>query len=165
MIRTDQGGSRASRLGKATESDVENQLKHFGLREATAKEKAKFRLGTVENNDIGDAWYAKNIKKFNNIYGVQFFADFYVYHKDKLPNGLIIEVKSQDSPGSVDEKYVFTVLSLIGVRDVDSWIVFEGAGARACAIDWMRRQSDKNTNRFTFMTYAQFRRKIMDVMQ
>lgn len=165
MTEFEQGGSRASRLGKATESDVENQLKHFGLKQATDKEKAKFRLGTLEPHDIGNAWYARNVKKFKNIYGVGFFADFYVYHSEKLPNGLVIEVKSQDSPGSVDEKYVFTVLSLIGIPSVESWIVFEGAGARPCAVDWMRAQSAKKTNKFTFMTYAQFRRKIMDALR
>jgi|SRR5215471_936633 len=45
-------------------------------------------------------------------YGTPLVPDFYVWHGEKHPHGLIIEHKYQDKAGSADHKLHFTVASL-----------------------------------------------------
>ena len=96
------------------------------------------------------SWFVEQIDCERNLYGSRWRLDFYLFHPDKFPNGLVIESKWQGSPGSVDEKYVFTVLSLKSLS-TPSMLVLGGGGARRGAVDWIRKQIGKN-----FKTTDQF---------
>ena len=71
------------------------------------------------------------------IYGTPLKCDF-VLEKLKI----LIEVKWQQSAGSVDEKYPFTVACLKLQKDYRSIIVVDGGNQRAAAIEWLKKQID-----------------------
>lgn len=161
-------GASANESGKDMEAAIEAALIRAGFTKATDQQKAAFQQGAsgFGDDDLGDRWYMRNVKRFINLYGVRFFADFVVYDKDVLPNGLVIEAKHQALAGSVDEKYVFTVLSLKALHEkyggLCAWLVFSGSGARAVAVEWMSGQQDPP--RFLYLTESRFRGELRKVV-
>jgi hypothetical protein len=159
MAKT-QGGT-ANESGKDMEAAIEAALQRAGFSPVSEKQRQYFQRGALNFGDteLGDRWYARNVKRFRNMYEVAFFADFVVYDSKRFPHGLVIESKQQEQAGSVDEKYVFTVLSLKALyklyRGLCAWLVFGGAGARPVAVEWMQGQQDPP--KFRFMSEAQFR--------
>lgn len=151
-------GQNASLSGQDMENMVEDRLKRAGFRELSPKEKRTLTAGSVSYRDLGDRWYARHVKLFRGLYEVKLFLDFFVYLEDRYPHGLIIECKSQEQQGSVDEKYVYTVLSLKKMtkeHKAPAWLVFSGAGIRACAMEWVRKESTAN---FKILTEGEMRR-------
>jgi DNA adenine methylase len=78
-----------------------------------------------------------------------------VYNAEKWPDGLYIEVKWQSTGGSVDEKYVFTALSMMKQKG-DKILIIDGGGCRAGAILWMRKQAERKANRFQIFNMMEF---------
>lgn len=76
---------------------------------------------------------------FESIYGIPMTVDFYVWHPDKFPQGLIIECKYQETNGSADEKFPYTVLSL-KKTGIPTILLLIGEGAKRKAVDWCTRQ-------------------------
>ena len=150
----EQGGKTANRNGKAMESQVRQCLISAGYTEITPDEKKLLvrRDGTLDRTD---KWFCQQLRLERNMYEAKSTIDFYVYHPELYPEGLHIEVKWQGSAGSVDEKYVFTVLSLVKCRG-DKIMVLDGGGARQGAIRWIKQQERKQTNRFKFFTLTEF---------
>lgn len=168
--KSNKQGSVANSLGRAMEDSIEDQLGRAGFARHDGKLKAAFVRGVIDIGDekLGDRWLMRNVKKYTNLYGVRFFSDFVLYDRTMLPKGLVIEVKSQETPGSVDEKYVFAVLSLRALYDKDgipAWLVFGGSGVRACALDWMKSQELWRPNRqvFRFLNESGFRRAVHEL--
>jgi hypothetical protein len=151
------------------EAMIEAMLVQAGFPQATDKLKRSFQQGAIGFGDeeLGPRWYMRNVKRFRNLYGVGFFADFVVYDERSFPAGLVIESKQQDQAGSVDEKYVFTVMSLKALHGLYgglcAWLVFGGDGARAVALDWMRAQEDPP--RFLFLSEVKFRVALRNATQ
>ena len=56
---------------------------------------------------------------------------------------MVIQCKWQASPGSVDEKFPFEVLS-IQLNEFDTIIVLDGGGYSRGAEQWLRGQAGKN---------------------
>ncbi len=171
MSKRKSAGSVANGMGRAMENSVEDQLIRAGFAHHNEKKtKDAFVRNTVSFGDeaLGDRWFMRNLKKYENMYKVRFFSDFVVYDRAVFPHGLVIEVKAQETPGSVDEKYVFTVLSLKQLYDnygkLSAWLVFGGTGLRPCAADWMKEQEKWSQRRQQFMllTEGQFRRALFD---
>jgi len=78
------------------------------------------------------------------------FVDFFIWHPWKHPYGLIIEIKYQEIPGSVDEKFPYAIANLKAAGIPSILLVF-GDGARREAKAWCMRQQDANLRVFTRM--------------
>lgn len=155
-------GQNASYSGRDLEDVVEDILTRRGYRQLDSKEKAAFVKGTRGPSDFDGAWFVRNAKKYEGVYGVKLFSDFIVFSPNTPTPELIIEVKSQAQAGSVDEKYVYTVLSLkkmIEEHGVSAWLVFSGDGIRGCSLAWMRNQQ---TEHFKVFMEGEFRRAMRD---
>lgn len=155
-----------NRTGAVLEKQIALLLEQGGFQHVDGKLKSAFAKGTLELGDekLPGLWFMRNLKKFENIYRTRFFADFFIFHPTAYPRGLIVEVKAQDVAGSIDEKYVFTALSLKQAckeHGVSAILVMSGAGARTCAIDWIKTQANK---RFQYMTESNFRQAILRLL-
>lgn len=80
--------------------------------------------------------------RFSSIYGIDMTVDFYVWHPGKYPNGLIIECKYQETQGTADEKFPYTILSLkkAGIPVI---LLVIGQGAKRKAIGWCLSQQSE----------------------
>jgi hypothetical protein len=76
---------------------------------------------------------------FKSLYGLPMAVDFYAWHLDKFPRGLIIECKYQETGGSADEKFPYTIYSLKNIG-IPAILLVIGAGAKRRAVDWCLRQ-------------------------
>ena len=65
------------------------------------------------------------------------------YPPQRWPDCLVIQCKWQASPGSVEEKYPFEVLS-IQLNEFNTIIVLDGGGYSKGAEMWLRSQAGKN---------------------
>ena len=128
-------GRNANTAGRVLESRVESLLKDCGY--------------AHKDDAAGQAFYIPQYRRFKSIYGTDLRVDFYVWHPTKYPNGLVIECKSQESPGSVDEKYPYALLNLKGT-ECAAILIVEGNGPKAGAIDWCRRQENDQNAWFRF---------------
>ena len=74
------------------------------------------------------------------IYGLPIFADFFLAGAPHFPTGLAIEVKWQQSPGSVDEKFPYLVHCIQECYPCPTVIIADGGGQRPGAMAWLRGQ-------------------------
>ncbi|HEU5088858.1 MAG TPA: PD-(D/E)XK nuclease superfamily protein, partial [Roseiflexaceae bacterium] len=79
-----------------------------------------------------------------SIYGLPLFTDFWVRGAAGLPDGLSIEVKWQQSTGSVDEKFPYLVLNILERYPCPAVIIADGGGQRPGALQWLRDQVGGN---------------------
>ena len=144
-----QGGSIAVENGKEFEDAVEQLLRSYNFIEIKDKKLVQQLGGHIPS--IESPWYVKQIKLFNNLYGVKCVSDFYCCipgHNTQC----IIEVKYQGSAGSADEKYVFTALSLDNMP-VNTIFILEGRGARPCVYSYLRKLGEEKKPSFQFMNF------------
>jgi DNA adenine methylase len=78
-----------------------------------------------------------------SIYGYPIKCDFILYHPELWQECLVIESKWQQSGGSADEKFPYTVFNLKEQSPVQSIIVVDGDGQNKGAVAWLRGQVDK----------------------
>ncbi len=78
-----------------------------------------------------------------DIYSKKRRVDFILYHPQRWSDCLIIQCKWQASPGSIDEKYPFEVLS-IQLNEFSTIIVLDGGGYSKGAEQWIKGQAGKN---------------------
>ena len=79
-----------------------------------------------------------------SIYGLPLFADFWIYGAPDFPDGLALEVKWQQSTGSVDEKFPYLVLNIQHCYPCPALIIADGGGQRPGALHWLRDQAENN---------------------
>lgn len=84
----------------------------------------------------------------NGLYGKPLKVDFYVWHPSKHPRGLIIESKYQETPGSVDEKFPYTVGSL-KQSGIPAVLLIVGPGPKPEAVAWCQSQQTDGFSVFT----------------
>ena len=77
-----------------------------------------------------------------SIYGTKLFADLLVRDSRRWPDGLIIEVVSQESHGSADQKFPYLVENIRACHPVPTVVVLIGCGFRGKALDWLHGQVD-----------------------
>ena len=127
-------GRAANYAGRILESNVAMILDERGytpLKEQQA-------LGSIT------PYYVAQDRRFQSIYNGHFLkVDFFVWHPTKYKDGLVIECKLQSTPGSVDEKYPFTLLSLKNTGCAAILIV-EGDGPKKGALEWISAQQQNN---------------------
>lgn len=75
-----------------------------------------------------------------SIYGLPLFADFLVCGAPGYPAGLALEVKWQQSTGSVDEKFPYLVLNIQQCYPCPAIVIADGGGQRPGALQWLRSQ-------------------------
>ena len=142
------GGRLANEGGMELERVVGGMLIRYGYREIDETDRQSLIRGGKKVGDIDGNWFARQIRLYENLYGARFIADFFV-KGERLPDGLTIECKCQQSSGSVDEKYVFTVLSLRKMPGI-SVMLLDGNGPRRCAREWIASESKKSRGRFMY---------------
>ena len=79
-----------------------------------------------------------------SIYGLPLLTDFWVRGAPGFPDGLAIEVKWQQSTGSVDEKFPYLVLNIQQCYPCPAIVVADGGGQRPGALHWLRGQVSGN---------------------
>lgn len=152
----EQGGCRANRNGKGLEGQIRQTLLHHGYVELDDDKKRVLIVEDTLPMTDSKKWFVSQASIEKNLYGSRFRSDFFIYNSEKYPAGMHIESKWQGSQGSVDEKYVFTALSLKAIS-VPSLLVLDGGGARQGAIKWLRSQATGKKG-FRFMTFIEFMR-------
>src|SRR5262245_38843465 len=99
------GGKTANVTGGNFETFISSALMS---KKYTYVEPAKFAPAM----SIGQPIYSHKVKYGENIYGYQSEFDFVLYHPTKHPDGLIIEVKWQQTRGTTDEKLPYLVTNI-----------------------------------------------------
>ncbi|MDR1475188.1 MAG: hypothetical protein LBI30_01545 [Holosporales bacterium] len=134
-LETISGGTKANKTGNALEGFVEDILIRNGYTEFINHKKQVFTMREF----VGGKQFSKQPWCGESIYGSSRKCDFLIMNREKFPDGLIIECKWQESSGSVDEKYPFTLQNVekIGVTTV---VLIDGDGYKKQAFDWLRNQ-------------------------
>ncbi len=79
-----------------------------------------------------------------SIYGLPLLTDFWVRGAAGFPDGLALEVKWQQSTGSVDEKFPYLVLNIQHCYPCPALVIVDGGGQRPGALQWLRDQATGN---------------------
>lgn len=130
-----QQGFRANFTGNTLERFIMHALDDRGY---IFIEKSKFIAACYLQQPI----YTRQLDIGLSIYGTHLFCDFILYHPEKHPEKLIIECKWQQSAGSVDEKYPYTVQNIRERNPCRTIILLDGAGYKQGAKEWLCRQVD-----------------------
>lgn len=128
-------GTSANFNGADLESFVENILQRKGY---TFVDKKKFEATRYLEQPI----YTKQFYIGRSIYDTPMYSDLILYHPEKHPNSLAIEVKWQQSSGSVDEKFPFLVLNIKTREPYPTVILLDGGGYKIQAEKWLKNQVD-----------------------
>ena len=143
-----QGGKTANRTGALFEAQIKPVLLGHNYEFVPPSEALSAIKRGDEMSALGDKWFTSQIALERNIYKAKFRTDFFLFNAGKFPLGMHIECKWQGSAGSVDEKYVFTVLSLKALLS-ESVLILDGDGARRGAVEWIKSE-EKKGGRFRF---------------
>src|SRR5687767_1096814 len=74
------------------------------------------------------------------IYGTRSFADLLIEYPPRWPDGLIVEVVSQSSAGSADQKFPYMVENIKRQYPCPTIVVLIGRGFGNGAVKWLRDQ-------------------------
>lgn len=85
---------------------------------------------------------ARRVPIGESIYGTKLTADLLVEGSPRWPDGLIIEVISQASRGSADQKLPYLVSNIKDRYPSPTVIVLIGGGFSEKAVNWLREQVD-----------------------
>ena len=127
--------AKKTKTGNRLELFVENILKEYGYVEFWNHKASAF----ANRKNIGGKQYMKHLNVGKTIYETDRKVDFFIVNREKFPDGLIIECKWQQNPGSVDEKYPFLLLNIIKTA-VPTVILLDGTGYKPAAKQWLKDQ-------------------------
>ena len=147
--------NEGNKTGKWLEDNMAEMIRARGFVEITGDEKRLFSRSDGDLHMFDGRWFVQQIRLDRNLYGAVHKSDFFLVDPDVYPEGLHIEAKWQGSSGSVDEKYVFTVLSMRKFRG-ESVMVLDGGGTRPCAVQWIKGEARKSDGQFRLMSFAEF---------
>lgn len=133
----EQGGKTANKHGGNLEKFIEDALRRAGY---SYIESSKFIPAMYLKQPI----FTHKLRHGQNIYELQSEYDFAVYHPEKHPEGLIIEVKWQQSGGTVDEKFPYLVINIQTKYPYKTILILDGGGYRKGAEKWVRSQIGNN---------------------
>ena len=77
--------------------------------------------------ELAQSLSRRQLEAGKDIYGKRRFVDLMLYHPRLWPTCLVIQCKWQASPGSMDQKFPFDVLS-IQQDEYDTIILLDGGG-------------------------------------
>lgn len=146
-----QQGKTATLMGRIEEDKLEHYLNDLGYRTFDDSQRKSILKFIKSGRDIvdwckgtgADAIYLRNVRIVESIYGLPWCIDFFVWSRTQWPKGLIIEVKTQNVGGSVDEKLVFIVCSMQRLKRPCALLV-TGTGFRDAAIRWAESQCNNH---------------------
>lgn len=98
--------------------------------------------GYFQSDETKSAYFIRQYRKYNSIYGTKFRLDFFVRHKEKWSEGLALECKWQSSAGSVDEKYPYVILNMKSLP-CPSAVLLAGGKYSPKALKWLMNQADE----------------------
>lgn len=152
---TTSSGARANKSGNRLENFVGQILQQEGYQEFWDHKEQIF----TNRKTVGGKQFAKQVPCGTSIYETKRKCDFLVLNKDKFPDGLIIECKWQQSNGSVDEKYPFTIFNVfkIGVPTV---ILLDGGGYKPAAMKWLKDQANPKRALIAVWNMAEFQTEV-----
>lgn len=150
MIPIIQGGTQANYTGNVLEKFIEDRLVERGYDNVL---QAKFDTATYLEQPI----YSTRYFTGKNIYGLEQYCDFIIYHPKRWAQCLIIEAKWQQTRGSVDEKFPYLVLNIEQTYGRPTIIVMDGGGYRKGAESWLRKQTGKG-NLKEVLSMAEFQK-------
>lgn len=137
----DPAGRSANSNGNGLEAMICSVFTGKGFQELTDAEKTAFQRTAGDVTSVPhDRWFARQVRLETGIYTAYLKSDLFVRDPVHFEQGLHIECKWQQVAGSIDEKYVYTMMSLRQfIRP--SLIVLAGTGARPTAVAWLRAQA------------------------
>ena len=138
-------GMRAQKAGEILENQVETILESHNYLQVCSQVPKKQKREFILNSFLPKR-YAKQVFIGSGIYQTDIYVDFYIVGLPKMPSGLIIECKWQESVGSVDEKLPYLNLNIQDSYPAPAIIVIGGEGMRNGAIEWLKKQESKNSN-------------------
>lgn len=130
------GGARANTAGNQLETFAARRLDDSGYQ--LVPHRLFFPLREMEQ-----PIYARQVETGTDIYGKRRLVDLILYHPRRWPHCLVIQCKWQASPGSVDQKFPFEVLS-IQQGGYDTIILLDGGGYAPGARQWLLEQAGTN---------------------
>jgi len=137
-LLTQQQGRQANQNGRAFEEQIAQRLKSKGYLQSDALPSEPEQPFFIYQFRGG----------FTSIYGLPMRVDFYVWNPVKYPNGLIIECKYQETSGSADEKFPYTIACL-RKTGLPAILLLVGQGAKRCAVEWCLQQQDHQLTVFS----------------
>jgi hypothetical protein len=137
---------RAEATGSVAESTIRSVLTARGYVEQSAQEADLAAPAAEQTAMFRD--FARRLRPERlfvaqypigaSIYGLPLLTDFWVRGAPGYPEGLAIEVKWQQSTGSVDEKFPYLVLNIQQCYPCPALVVADGGGQRPGALRWLR---------------------------
>jgi site-specific DNA-adenine methylase len=125
--------SGANHNGNQLEKFIEERLVEKGY---TFVPRERFRAVTY----LEQAIYSRQCFVGKSLYGTDAHCDFVIFHPEKHAQTLIIESKWQQSKGSVDEKYVYTITNIKTRYPYNTILLLDGGGYTKQTEQWIRSQ-------------------------
>lgn len=145
------GGGQANKTGGTLERFIKRMLEDNGYTQFPNHKAQLFE----NRKTVGGKQYAEQVPCGTSIYETKRKCDFLIMNQDKFPEGLIIECKWQQSNGSVDEKYPFTVYNILKIG-VPTIILLDGNGYKKAAMEWLKEQASPSRALIGVYTMAEF---------
>ena len=139
-------GGRAVISGNVLERTVEAILQTHGYIEICRDLPKKRRRDWLVYSTDPPKRYAKQVYIGLGIYRTDIYVDFYIFDTARIPAGLIIECKWQQSGGSVDEKLPYLNLNIQKCYPSPAVVLIDGVGLKKGAINWLTQQVNDNPN-------------------
>ena len=131
-------GGKGNMTGRRLENHIELALQECGYVKIFEK---NVSIRALEN--LTQPCYARQVNIGNSIYGTNLKSDFMLFHPQKWPMGLVIEVKWQQRSGTVDEKFPYLVMN-IWSSELQTILILDGGGYREGAERWVRSMQKHN---------------------
>jgi site-specific DNA-adenine methylase len=132
-----QGGSIANKTGNELEVFINNRLVREGY---VFVPKIRF----IASQTLAQPIYTRQFNLGKTIYNTVWQCDFILYHPIKHSNCFVIESKWQQSSGSADKKYPYTILNIKKQSVYDAIIIIDGDGYKKGALQWLKDQVHGN---------------------
>ena len=129
-------GKQANKTGRNLEHQIKEVLVSSGYNEI--KDKKLFLDDLVFFEKV----FSIHCYIGNSIYGTKLFTDIILYHPEKYPNRLAIEIKWQQVSGSVDEKFPYIIENVKKRFPCPAIIILDGDGYKLGAKKWLEDQID-----------------------
>lgn len=142
-----QGGETAAKRGKLVEQFMATAFHAAGYEPLRGHEVGLLRKHIAQGHDPAtffseqrptlDWHYVQRMRLLPNLYGLPWSLDAFLWREYSWNGqGLVVEIKSQQTTGSVDEKLPFVALSLHALNR-PAVVLTNGSGFRAAALSWL----------------------------
>ena len=129
-------GRQANITGRMSENQIRERIKSAGYMEIKNKD------FSIHTKSFFNNIFVRQCLIGTGIYGTKLYADLLLYHKEKHPNKLAIEIKWQQVSGSVDEKFPYIVENIKKKFPCSGIIILDGNGYKKGAKKWLEDQVD-----------------------